>query len=69
MLRKDMVTTNSFKTFLKISEAAEFLGVHPDTLRRWERSGKMRSFRHPFNRYRLYRQEDLERALKMERVA
>jgi DNA (cytosine-5)-methyltransferase 1 len=46
--------------FLTIKNAAEFLGVTPNTLRNWERSKKISTSRHPLNRYRLYRKEDLE---------
>ena len=46
--------------FLTIKNAAEFLGVTPNTLRNWERSKKISTSRHPLNRYRLYRREDLE---------
>src|SRR3972149_6427178 len=35
----------SAKTPLKISQAAEQLGVHPETLRRWERDGSIKSQR------------------------
>jgi MerR family transcriptional regulator, copper efflux regulator len=50
--------------YLTIKEAAAFLGVSPNTLRNWERSGKLIAYRHPMNGYRLYRQADLERVLQ-----
>lgn len=50
--------------YLQIKEAAEFLGVTRATLRNWERHGKLNSHRHPINRYRLYKKEDLESLLK-----
>jgi excisionase family DNA binding protein len=50
----------SLKDYLTVAEAAEFLGVTPTTLRRWDRKGKLRSKRHPINRYRLYRKKDLQ---------
>lgn len=28
---------------IRINEAAELLGVHPETLRRWDREGKLRT--------------------------
>ena len=46
--------------YLQIKEAAEFLGVTAATLRNWEKQGKLESHRHPLNRYRLYKREDLE---------
>jgi len=39
---------------LTISEAAKVLNVSPETLRRWDKSGKFRSYRHPMNNYRVY---------------
>src|SRR4051812_50215949 len=41
--------------YLKVGEAAEFLGVSPNTLRNWGREEKIPEFRHPVNNYRLYR--------------
>jgi MerR family transcriptional regulator, copper efflux regulator len=49
--------------YLKIKEAAEFLGISPSTLRNWEKHGKLSTHRNPANSYRLYRKEDLERFL------
>ncbi|MFO0887607.1 MAG: helix-turn-helix domain-containing protein [Isosphaeraceae bacterium] len=51
------------RDFLRISEAAEYLGVSPNTLRNWERAGKILAHRHPVNRYRLFRQQDLDTLL------
>ncbi len=50
--------------YLQIKEAAEFLGVTAATLRNWEKQGKLGSHRHPLNRYRLYKREDLEAFLQ-----
>lgn len=50
--------------FLTVKEAAEFLGVSPNTIRNWGREGKIPEHRHPINNYRLYRNEDLESLLK-----
>lgn len=49
--------------FLTIAQAAAFLGVCASTLRNWDRSGKMKSRRHPLNGYRLYRRKDLQRLI------
>ncbi len=45
--------------YMKITEAADYVGVTTNTLRNWEKSGKITVRRHPFNKYRLYRKEDL----------
>jgi DNA (cytosine-5)-methyltransferase 1 len=50
--------------YLRIQEAAEFLGVAPNTLRNWGREEKIPEFRHPVNNYRLYRRSDLEELLR-----
>jgi MerR family copper efflux transcriptional regulator len=50
--------------YLRIREAAEFLGVSPNTLRNWGREDKIPEFRHPVNNYRLYRRTDLEEVLR-----
>ncbi len=50
--------------YLRISEAAEYLGVSPNTLRNWERAGKIVAHRHPVNAYRLFKREDLDALLK-----
>ncbi len=49
--------------YLLIKVAAEYLGVSAATLRNWERQGKLTTYRHPINRYRLYRKSDLEAIL------
>jgi excisionase family DNA binding protein len=48
---------------LRIKEAAEYLGVHTDTLRRWDNCGKLKCYRHPINKYRLFKLGDLKKVL------
>jgi len=55
---------DKLKDFLRISEAAEYLGVSSKTLRNWENAGKITAHRHPVNGYRLFRQEDLDELLR-----
>jgi excisionase family DNA binding protein len=45
---------------LSVGDAADYLGVSIQTLRRWDRSGKLKSTRHPASHYRYYRLSDLE---------
>ncbi len=54
-----------FSAYIQVTEAAEFLGVHPDTLRRWEKTRKVTSLRHPMNGYRLYLKAELKKLLKV----
>ena len=49
--------------YLRISEAAEYLGVSPNTLRNWVNAGKVAAIRHPVNGYRLFKLEDLDALL------
>lgn len=51
---------------LTIKAAAEMLGVSEQTLRRWDKAGKLKPTRHPMNRYRLYSRklvQDLRRLI------
>ena len=54
----------NIQDYLRIGEAAEYLGVSPQTLRNWEGKGKLRVYRHPVNGYRLFRKSDLEKVLR-----
>ena len=52
--------------YLTLKEAAEQLGVHPNTLRNWERRGVIRLERLPGSRYRrvpVYEVQRVEREL------
>ena len=55
--------------YLRISEAAQYLGVSPNTLRNWVNAGKVRAIRHPVNDYRLFKREDLDALLKQVALA
>jgi len=52
-----------FQAYLRIKAAAAVLGVSVNTLRNWERSGKLLAYRHPVNGHRLYKREDLDALL------
>jgi DNA repair protein RadD len=47
-------------SLLSVGDAADYLGVSIQTLRRWDSSGKLKSFRRPSSKYRYYRLADLE---------
>ena len=55
---------DKLRDYLRISEAAEHLGVSPNTLRNWENAGKIVAHRHPVNDYRLFKKEELDALLK-----
>jgi DNA (cytosine-5)-methyltransferase 1 len=50
--------------YLRIKEAAEFLGVSPGTLRNWGRDGKIPTYRNPLSGYRLFKKTDLKALLR-----
>ena len=52
--------------YIRIREAAEYLGVCRNTLRNWGRSGKIPEYRHPVNNYRLFKVSDLDKLLKTQ---
>ncbi len=56
-----METNN--KKLLTIKEASSLLGVSALTLRNWDNNGKLEASRHPFNNYRVYRREAIEKLL------
>ncbi len=53
----------NIQDYLQIKAAAGFLGVSVNTMRNWERTGKLATYRHPINGYRLYKKSDLEALL------
>jgi DNA-binding transcriptional MerR regulator len=50
--------------YLKISDAADLLKITRQTLRNWDKQGKLKPHRHPLNNYRLYKRSDLVKLLK-----
>jgi len=47
------------ENYYSLTEVADMLSVSKETLRRWDRSGKLTAIRHPINNYRAYRKEQL----------
>lgn len=48
------------KEYLSLSEASEIIGKSKETLRRWDREGKLTAFREPISNYRVYRRDQVE---------
>lgn len=48
------------KDFYLVSEVADALGTTKETLRRWDKAGKLSPTRHPINNYRVYHAKDLK---------
>src|SRR6266508_5260449 len=56
----DSPVARDLPEFLQVTEAAEYIGVSPQTLRRWDRDGRLTAVRRPSSGYRYYRRADLE---------
>lgn len=50
----------SLRGLMRVGEAAEYCGVTRETLRNWDRSGKLVARRHPLTGYRHYDRDELE---------
>lgn len=48
------------KEHYSISEVADMLSVSKETLRRWDKNGKLQPIRHPINNYRVYHIDQLK---------
>lgn len=46
--------------YLTITEASELIGKSKETLRRWDREGKLSAVREPMSNYRVYKREQVE---------
>ena len=53
----DMTNT----TLYSVSEAAQILGVHPNTLRKWDNEGIANALRLPGGNHRRFTQAEIER--------
>jgi excisionase family DNA binding protein len=57
---EDMASDERMDDMLTISEVAQLLHVHPNTLRRWSNKGRIRSYRINPRGDRRYRLRDIE---------
>lgn len=48
------------KEYLTLAEASEMFGKSKETLRRWDREGKLNAVREPISNYRVYKRTDIE---------
>jgi len=51
--------------YITIKDASIILGVSKITLRNWDKSSKLKAHRHPFNNYRVYKLEDIDKVIEM----
>lgn len=54
------MTPETDDDFLRVTAAAEYVGISPQTLRRWDRDGRLPAIRRPGSSHRYYRRPDLE---------
>lgn len=47
--------------YLTLAEASKFIGKSKETLRRWDREGKLSAIREPMSNYRVYKKEHLQK--------
>lgn len=52
-----------YRDYLRVGEAAKLLGVHPQSLRNWDKAGKLKAYRHSISNYRLYKLIDINKLL------
>jgi excisionase family DNA binding protein len=62
-----VVRNNQVESMLTISEVAQSLNVHINTVRRWSNQGLLKTFRIGSRGDRRYRQQDIENFLVRER--
>lgn len=48
-----------------VKEIAQILGIHPHTLRNWDKAGKISVRRNKLNNYRVYTASDLSELIKL----
>jgi excisionase family DNA binding protein len=56
---------NKLSEYMHTAEAAEYLGVHHNTLRKWATLSGIPMRRNPMNGYRLFKRSDPDRFLRM----
>ena len=64
MTNRMLPILTTIKDYLTVKQAAEFLGIAPNTIRNWSNDKKIIYYRSPINNYRLYKKEDLEKFLE-----
>lgn len=48
------------KNYLSLKETSNLLGVTTQTLRNWEKVGRLVPYRNPINKYRMYKPSQVE---------
>lgn len=50
--------------YITVKQAAALLHVSIQTIRRWDKAGKLKAYRNPMNNYRLYKLADIQKLAK-----
>lgn len=56
----DQAIVGKLDGLMRVGAAAKLLGVSSETLRNWDKSGRLVPTRHPVTGYRYYRRQDLD---------
>lgn len=59
---------NDKPKLLRIKEAAEMLGINPETLRRWDNQGRLQAVRMGKRKDRRYKLEDLQKIIETKSI-
>jgi len=59
---------NDKTKLLRIKEAAEMLGINPETLRRWDNQGRLQAVRMGKRKDRRYKLEDLQKIIETKAI-
>lgn len=54
--------------YIGLKEASKLLGVNKQTLRNWDRTGKLKTERHPLNNFRIYLRSEIDKLKLMEKT-
>ncbi len=56
------------KGLITVTQTARLFNVSPQTIKRWDKAGKLVAKRNPMNNYRFYREVEIKKLIeKMER--
>jgi excisionase family DNA binding protein len=61
---REAKTMTKLSGYMHTAAAAEYLGVHHNTIRNWAARGELPMHRNPVNGYRLFKRSDLDKLLK-----
>lgn len=53
------------KGLITVKQAANLFDVSIQTIRRWDKAGKLKAQRHPMNDYRLYREVEIKKLVEL----